>query len=580
MPDYTVKQLLENNSLKGLRVAAGEEYLDNKISGVNIMDNPDTYDWLAAGDFLMTTGYIFKDDPDLQLQIIRELAEINCSGIGIKVKRYLDAVPPEMAREADRYGLPIVEIPYHLSLAKVSSVIENEIARRKDTMLEKLIHIHNTLNQCVLEGGSLDEIAKLVSTLINNPIIIVDSRWRLLSYADHPNNPIRLEDHLYLSKKELVFPPAFLEGVPRNIDQFTKSIKRRYPDAEGDITCRLMPVAADKTIYGYLVAWETVQKMTSIGYMALESAATTVALERIKSKQIEEIKHHLRKDFFDDLLHGKIESVHAVNSLAEIHYMDAGKQYVCMVTRIRQSEETANTDTAEKKDLFLQLKRKLINQIDAVAFAWKKNVISIHRGNLLISFILMSENEKKHRGSLYLSDFVNEIHASLSKLHGSLDIGVGEPCLDFFQMHKSYMQAREANRISAQIGQEGCVSFYESLLVYHLLDSVPKVILEEFAQYAVGLLLEYDRKNCTNLVETLEQYFECGGNVSIAAKKMFLHRNTLIYRVEKIEGILGIDLKETQTVFEIQLGLRIVNFLKNFHVDAAEPEGGRKDRRR
>ena len=69
-----------------------------------------------------------------------------------------------------------------------------------------------------------------------------------------------------------------------------------------------------------------------------ESCSTTVALERMKARQIEEIKHHLRQDFFDDLIQGKIESVNAASSLAEIHYNGRAKKYVCMLTKVYRTE--------------------------------------------------------------------------------------------------------------------------------------------------------------------------------------------------------------------------------------------------
>ena len=61
MENFTVEKLVNSPSLKGLRVVAGAWNTGNIISHSNIIDNPDTYEWMTAGDFLLTTGYVFQD---------------------------------------------------------------------------------------------------------------------------------------------------------------------------------------------------------------------------------------------------------------------------------------------------------------------------------------------------------------------------------------------------------------------------------------------------------------------------------------------------------------------------------------
>ena len=75
----------------------------------------------------------------------------------------------------------------------------------------------------------------------------------------------------------------------------------------------------------------------------------------------------------------------------------------------------------------------------------------------------------------------------------------------------------------------------------------------ELYTLSIRSLVEYDKQNATNMVETLDCYFACNCNVSETAKALFIHRNTLIYRIDKIKSILGRDLKDS----EEQLGLRV-----------------------
>ncbi|MEH7254062.1 helix-turn-helix domain-containing protein, partial [Neobacillus niacini] len=81
--------------------------------------------------------------------------------------------------------------------------------------------------------------------------------------------------------------------------------------------------------------------------------------------------------------------------------------------------------------------------------------------------------------------------------------------------------------------------------------------LEEFFMKRLGKVYANDQLNGTSYIITLENYFQNNLNISETAKAMFLHRNTLIYRIEKIKEILNSDLKNSEELLQIQLALKI-----------------------
>ena len=68
-------------------------------------------------------------------------------------------------------------------------------------------------------------------------------------------------------------------------------------------------------------------------------------------------------------------------------------------------------------------------------------------------------------------------------------------------------------------------------------------------------LLAYDRKRGSDLLKTLSVYFDTGANASETADRLFLHRNSLLYRLERIQELTGLDLKEPDARLALQLGL-------------------------
>ncbi|MBS4211275.1 PucR family transcriptional regulator [Neobacillus rhizophilus] len=123
---FTVSDILKTRLIPGCRVVAGGRGLNRNIRSVSIMDEPDT-SWLKQGDLLLTTGYVFKDHQATQIKLLNDLAKRNCAGLAIKVKRYLTEIPACMLEEADRLGLPLIELPYENVLSDSLLSITREI---------------------------------------------------------------------------------------------------------------------------------------------------------------------------------------------------------------------------------------------------------------------------------------------------------------------------------------------------------------------------------------------------------------------------------------------------------------------
>ena len=83
-------------------------------------------------------------------------------------------------------------------------------------------------------------------------------------------------------------------------------------------------------------------------------------------------------------------------------------------------------------------------------------------------------------------------------------------------------------------------------------------------------LVRYDRERGSDLVRTLRVYFACGANASEAADKLFLHRNSMIYRLARIEKLTGADLKNPRLGLILQLGLLAIEGEERRNKNAAE----------
>lgn len=83
-------------------------------------------------------------------------------------------------------------------------------------------------------------------------------------------------------------------------------------------------------------------------------------------------------------------------------------------------------------------------------------------------------------------------------------------------------------------------------------------------------LITQDRERRSDLVRTLRIYFAAGANASEAADRLFLHRNSMLYRLARIEKLTGLDLKDSRAKLALQLGLLCVEERERSSGDAAQ----------
>ena len=90
---------------------------------------------------------------------------------------------------------------------------------------------------------------------------------------------------------------------------------------------------------------------------------------------------------------------------------------------------------------------------------------------------------------------------------------------------------------------------------------IDHALLEAFARGAVEPLVEHDRRNHADLLGTLRVYLEEDRVQRRAAARCFIHVNTVVYRINRIQQLLGRTLDDPATVFDLTLALRILDVL-------------------
>jgi len=134
--------------------------------------------------------------------------------------------------------------------------------------------------------------------------------------------------------------------------------------------------------------------------------------------------------------------------------------------------------------------------------------------------------------------------------------GLGEQALAPAQVRRSATEAHDSARLGLVVLGSGRVARAADLGVYRLLLTLrDDGELRPFVERALAPLDE-DHRNGSALIETLEAFFACNGNLSEAARQLHLHRNSLIYRLNRARELLGHDLDDPELRLSLQLAIK------------------------
>jgi purine catabolism regulator len=387
----------------------------------------------------------------------------------------------------------------------------------------------------------------------------------LLHYTEHADNNILLKESLDLTTDKPIFNKEFIDSIPSNLSDMKKSIKRSYYLKGKIIICIVLPIAVSQDIYGYIVIWQTVRDLTEFDYIILQQASTIIALERIKEKEINEVKLKIRQDFYDDLLSGKITSPETLQTLCDLHGLNPSYSYYCLVINIEVNEVEKFEDMILGKYKMDNIAQSCVEIVYEMAYKSIGEITCFYRNNRII--VLVGQNEDRVPISVVeAKQYATDLHEKLvNRLQKSFLIGIGQQYRSISSLYKSFSEANEMIRLMQQMNEKNEVSHFEDYSVYHLLDSnINSLELENFFQKCLGKIYEHDKFHATSYLSTLENYFYNNQNVSETSKAMFLHRNTLIYRIEKIKEILNTDLKSSEELLRIQIALKIYRILNKY----------------
>lgn len=164
-----------------------------------------------------------------------------------------------------------------------------------------------------------------------------------------------------------------------------------------------------------------------------------------------------------------------------------------------------------------------------------------------------------------MNSFTNDMHEYLSRYlqkNEQFFISIGKCTKSIRCLYKSYHQALSIQNFMENKKDSSNMLAYSNMGIYKLLMGVEdNEILEEYYEKTIQPLIEYDQKNNSDLANVLWTYLRNDGSVKETADELFVHRNTINYKLNRVAEILDMNLSSLDTRLQLTLGFMLQNML-------------------
>jgi sugar diacid utilization regulator len=390
---------------------------------------------------------------------------------------------------------------------------QRAIHRLSDTVseLKRQGQIHATLTAVSGSGSGVQGIADALRELTSLNVTVEDVFGNPRAWSGgvepEPHRPIGGDN------REEILRRAAAHGTPQR---------------DGNRIFWLIRQKAN--ILGVVLLHDPDSHADRLDLVALEHAATVLALEFAHQRVLAETELRLRRDLVEDLLAGTDDESAFLRAEALGHNLRV--PHTVTVLHWRQGVPGDVIATAARR--------------------WAANArmhsLAVRRPTMTV---LLTDGMPEP-SSLYRA-----IAADVASEQGA--IGIGSAAATPSELPRSLAEAQRALQVQrASMSPHGGRRF-EDLGLYRILDRTgdrPEV--HDFVLEWLGPLLSYDREKKADLVMTLTQYLDCGGNYDATAQSLTIHRSTLRYRLGRIRDISGRDLQDVEDRLNLHLATRIV----------------------
>jgi PucR family transcriptional regulator, purine catabolism regulatory protein len=489
---------------------------------------------VRTGDVVILPPALQKETDEAELR--RHLSTLETlSPAAFLLFQDVSAVTRQTAAELN---LPLLIVPPATPLRDVHKGITALLLNRQAQTTDRGMQLYRRLSEISREGQGLAAMVEIMSRLTGKVVVVQDKRLEIQAISYPQNTPV---DRAALL--ELLCQRDTLPAVLRNRKAAARARQSHWQQLlPGENLARLVsPIIAGDRARGYLSVIGATDELDLLDTLTVEHGAAACALEMAKAKAVSEAKKSLRGDFLEALLAGSLPR-QEIERLAGRLDHDTHPPHAVMTF----AWHGPNQPSLRRLETTMHW---LLSSYDRPSL--------VH--TFADSHISVFQALRYEQDSGPAQEFARQLREQLLAEfpEARLIAGMSGPAGSLTEWPAVHQQAVQAMQLGRRLGLNHLVEF-DSLGIYQLLAQLDGITaVQSFCRQLIGPLADYDQRHRSNLVQTLDAYFQHHGNISQTAEALFVHRNTLLYRLERIQELTGKRLDQSDMRLSFHLALKL-----------------------
>jgi len=529
-----VCDVLKRKHFKSAKLIAGQQGLNRQVLWTHILEIKDFDTLINGGELILTTGVGLQLERETQIAYLQNLIRNGAAALCIEIGDYFDYVPVELVAMANAHDFPIIIFEEVVRFIDITQDLHTYIINQHQQALTQLDIISKTFMELSLMPNGILKILQVLHQDTDALFLFVSEDTKNFYYPMEAKKYLQLiEDHC--QQLELQEPIQLLSF---DKDHFV-----------------IIPVNGLGQVWGYLCMHSLLPKPNDYTLLNLERATMSIAQILMRNRMLQERQQSREDEFILALIQGEPIDLQYYQS-----YLPLENRNLYYRVVVFNMLDNANTFSEEDwQEIQLQNVMFVRSILKKLGFF---PTVSVRQHEIIIlAFYISADDMEENRDSF--NQAIQQIVARKTPQlfeQITLTFGISNVYQSINHVQKGYKEAKTT--IQMQHNELASSIYHKDLGVYRLLLHQDHTALLQYVKDYLQEILLIDQKNGNDLYQTLCVYLACNGAKNDTAEQLFIVRQTLYKRIERLENILGADFLQAPHRLNIEIAVKAYELLK------------------
>ena len=533
----------------GTTVGAGSTGLGREVTWASrIRPTPPAFGHLGGGELVLLAINVLEQLDD---RLTLEAAIHQLSGFGVAAVALVGEATGAALAAAEETGLPLLLLPPDAEIGPLERQAARLITNRRREVQRRDQEVFRRLMELAIAGEPLAGVVRALAEVSGRAVILEGRDGRLLAYqAAFRQGPAREALELMLRRDRPEVVRWLRETAASSPADPPTAV---YPLAEGWSRVVAPVIGRDGLLGCISLVTERDRATTEDGQATARGAAAcsiVLAREQAAASARQEVELHVLDEVLDGALRSEATLLQQARRLG--HDLDA--IHVALVLRLDRALGTGPVRAGGRDERWDALGEAIGR---AVGGRLNRALWRIRHNSAEVVWPATTALEAAAMAEAVRDDLA----ALIGGGRGGTPIvsgGIGTPRQGIAGVRRSHQEAKQALSLGRRLHGPGTMTRFDALGVHRLIfaaEGLPE--LRNLYDETLAPLLTYDREHNGDLLGTLAAFFAANGSPKEAAERLKVHRNTVLYRLDRVRDITGYDLEDADLRLCLHLALKI-----------------------